>query len=75
MSALGVRLRVGHFRLWSGLVALQNVELQVSLDELDTFGMTVGSALLGVVTANGTVTGELRFSDFKSRREDLAISF
>ncbi len=65
----------GFFRLWSGLIALQNVELQVSLDDLDTHGMTVESALLGVVSANGSVAGELRFSEFKSRREDLAISF
>ena len=37
--------------------------------------MTVESTLLGAVIANGTVAGELRFSDFKSRREDMAISF
>ncbi len=66
----------GFFRLWSGLAALENVQLQVSLDELDTHGMTVESALLGIVSASGTVVeGELRFSDFKSRREDLRISF
>ncbi len=65
----------GFFRLWSGLWAQQNVQLQVSLDNLDTYGGTVESALLGVVSASGTVEGELRFSDFKSRREDLAISF
>ncbi len=47
----------------------------VSLDDLDTHGMTVESALLGAVGANGSVVGQLRFSDFKSRREDLAISF
>jgi len=65
----------GFFRLWSGLVALQNVQLEVSLDDLDTHGMTVESALLGVVGASGSVVGELRFTDFKSRREDRAISF
>ncbi len=65
----------GFFRLWSGLMALRNVQLEVSLDDLDTHGMTVKSAVLGVVSANGSAVGELRFSEFKSRREDLAISF
>ncbi len=31
---------------------LAHVQLLVSLDELDTFGMTVESALLGAVSAN-----------------------
>ncbi len=66
---------VGFFRLWGGVVALQNVQLLVSLDDLDTHGMTVESALLGIVSANGSAEGELRFSEFRSRREDLAISF
>ncbi len=65
----------GFFRLWGGFAALQNVQLLISLDDLATFGMTVDSALLGIVGASGWVEGELQFSDFKSRREDLAISF
>ncbi len=65
----------GFFRLWSGLTVLKNIQLLVSHDELDTFGMTVESALLGAVSANGSVAGQLRFWEFKSRREDMAISF
>ncbi len=65
----------GFFRLWSGFASLGTVQLQINLDELETYGMTVESALLGIVSASGTVAGELWFSDFKSRREDLAISF
>ena len=66
---------VGFFRLWFGLVALQNIQLQVSLDDLATHGMTVESALLGIVDAGGWVEGQLQFREFRSRREDLAISF
>ncbi len=51
------------------------VQLQVSLDDLDTHEMTVESALLGVVGAVGVVEGDLWFSDFRSRREDRVISF
>ncbi len=65
----------GFFRLWSRLTALQYVDLLVSLDELDTFGKTVDSALLGAVSANGSVEGKLHFSEFRSRREDMAITF
>ncbi len=65
----------GFLRFWSGMEVLQDIELSISRDDLPTFGMTVESALLGIVSADGSVNGELRFSEFRSRRGDAAISF